>query len=104
LYAMHILGVGKSNAETETSEDSKQQLPAAARIQTEICQKLSGGHRLAALSIGDMSISLTTLAASPYPLGSEESTLAIILMRRFRKQKIRQAATSLQLVQAVSRE
>ena len=110
LYAFHVLSFGLSS-NTDDGEESSSQQPqrdnfngcsTAGSIQIEICQKLVQGHYLGKMSPGDMSIVLTTLATIRIqPLKPAESTLAIGLMRRFRKQAVRQSATTRQLLRAL---
>lgn len=105
LYALHVLDFGKKSINTEqhphNRDNNNNRCPTAASIQVEICQKLVQGHYLGKMSPGDMSIVLTTLAAATAPLTLVESTLAIAVMRRFRKQAVRQSATTRQLFRAL---
>lgn len=105
LYAFHVLGFGVSCHGSGTnkfhnSQQSSSSTIADNSIQMEICKKLVQGHYLGKLSPGDMSIVLTTLARGT-TLNSEELTLAIGLMRRFRKQAVRQSATTQHLLRAL---
>ena len=105
LYAFHVLGFGVSShgSDTETIRSSQQSSSSSiadSSIQIEICKKLVQGHYLGKLSPGDMSIVLKTLARGT-TLTVEEATLAIGLMRRFRKQAVRQSATTQQLLRAL---
>ena len=93
LYSLHVLRFGTSgHSDTQRF---------ASSIATEICQKLIQGYYLGKLTPSDMSIVLTTLSAKNRPLQSEEANLAISLMRRFRKQAVRQSSSSLHLLRAL---
>ncbi|CAB9513998.1 expressed unknown protein [Seminavis robusta] len=87
----------------EKSTDSSKNAPACnlsvalRRIREAIYQKCVQTHNLPQLSPGDMSIALKTLALQP----DMESKFAIALMRRFRKQPVRRAATVRQLFRAL---
>ena len=120
LHALHTLELLTIREDDDAHDDFLPSPSAAAgRIHNEICRTLVLGHSLSQLSTGDMSIALTTLATAAthtqqqpqksLPIDDSFSVvvqqsshdLCVALMRRFRKQVVRQSASVRHLVRCL---
>ena len=100
LQSFHVLGIGRIH-ENSFNQNHDDLNPAAKKIQKLVCKQLCQGNVLSQLASGDMSITLNILALNGQSFHEEENRLAIALMRRFRKQAVRQSARNRHLLRAL---